>query len=385
MATTSSSALPPTTRAVVCREYGKPLSFDTLQTPTAEPGSAVVKILAAIVDPSEKERLLLKERNVHFSQQPPFIPGNCAVGRIAALGKDATSLKLGQLVLLDPFTRGRDDPNAQIIRAVFEGPSPSAKALSHQEGLWRDGFWTEYARSPLENCFPLDEKVLLGSVEQGGLGYGIGSIPYLMKHAVAYGGLRAIDLKAGETIIISPATGNHSGAAVQVATAMGARVIAVGRNAETLKLLAESNPRVHPVHLTGNVGQDVGLLTQFGTVDAFMDFTPSSMQNPLHMKACVLAVKQYGKGVLMGFPHGDFSLPYGLVIGKNITIRGQYMYEGEDVRGLIKLTERGLLKLGESSGARVLDYTLDQYNEAISKAAESQAWGLQVAIRPFTE
>ncbi|CRG88330.1 hypothetical protein PISL3812_05359 [Talaromyces islandicus] len=380
------ASLPPTYRAVVCREYGQPLSFETLQTPVAEPGSAVVKVLATLVDPSEKERLILKQRNVHFSQQPPFIPGNCGVGRVAALGKDATSLKVGQLVILDPFVRGRDDPNSQILRAVYEGPSPSAKQLSHPEGLWRDGFWSEYTRTPMENCFPLDEKALLGSPEQGGLGYSIGALPYIMKNAVAYGGFRAIDLKAGETVIITPATGNHSGAAVQVATAMGARVIAVGRNKETLRHLAESNPRVETVTLTGNIGEDVALLTQFGTVDAFMDFTPSSMQNPLHMKACVLAVKQYGKGVLMGFPYGDFSLPYGLVIAKNLTIRGAYMYEGEDVRGIIKLAERGLLKLGPSSGIQLLDnYTLDQYDEAVTKAAENQSWGFQVAIRPSIE
>lgn len=378
--------LPSTYRAVVCREYGQPLSFETLQTPAAEPGSAVVKVLAAVVDPSEKERLLEKARNVHFSQQPPFVPGNCAVGRVAALGKDATTLKVGQLVILEPFVRGRDDPTAQILRAVYEGPSPSAKQLSHPEGAWRDGFWSEYARTPLENCFPLDEKALLGSVEQGGLGYSIGALPYIMKTAVAYGGFRSIDLKAGETVIVSPATGNHSGAAVQVAAAMGARVIAVGRNKDALRRLKESNPRVETVTLTGNVPEDLGLLSQFGTIDAFMDFTPSSMQSPLHLKTFALAVKSYGKGVFMGFPKGEFSLPYGLVIAKNLLIKGQYMYEGEDVRGIIKLAERGLLKLGASSGVQLVDnYTLDQYEEAISKAAENQSWGFQVALRPSTE
>ncbi|KAK9368581.1 chaperonin 10-like protein [Lipomyces kononenkoae] len=379
-------SLPATYRALVCPEYGQPLTLTTRPTPGAVPGSAVVKVLSALVDPSEKHRLLLNKRNPHFSQEPPFIPGNCAVGRVAALANDATSLQVGQLVLLECFVRGRDDPDAQALRGVYEGHTPSGKRLTHQEDLWRDGFWAEYARVPLESCWRLDEKALLGSVEQGGLGYKISDIPFLAKHAVAYGAFRAIDLKAGETIIISPATGSHSGAAVQVASAMGARVIAVGRNADTLRRLSESNARVHGVSLTGDVEEDVRRLSQFGTIDAFMDYTPASLKSPLHLRACVLAVKSYGRGVLTGFPFGEFSLPYGLMIGKNLSIRASYMYQAEDLRGLIKLAERGLLKLGESSGAEVIDgYTLEQHDEAISKADEHQAWGRQVSLQPFKE
>ncbi|OKL57881.1 hypothetical protein UA08_06708 [Talaromyces atroroseus] len=380
----ATTPLPSTYRAVVCHEYGQPLKLDTLPTPEAEPGSAVVQVLAALVDPSEQHRLIQSKRNPHFSQETPFIPGNGAVGRVAALGKDATSMKVGQLVLLEPFLRGRDDPNAQALRAVYEGPSPSAKRLTHQEGLWRDGFWAEYVRAPLESCWPLDEAALLGPVDQGGLGYKISDLPYMMKHAIAYGGFRSIDLKPGETVIVTPATGNHGGAAVQIASAMGARVIAVGRNADTLKKLSENNARVHGVTLTGNVAEDVKILSQFGTIDAFMDFTPATMPSPLHLKSCVAAVKQYGKGVLMGFPYGEFSLPYGMMVGKNITIRAQFMYEASDMRSFVKLAERGLLKLGNGSGVEVIDgYTLEQYDEAVSKAAEQQSWGRQVIFEPF--
>lgn len=386
MDSTTPSNLPITHRAVVCHEYGQPLILQTNQVPDTIPGSVIVKVLAALVDPSEKHRLLMSKRNPYFSQETPFIPGNGAVGRVAALGKDATSLQVGQLVLLDSYVRGRDDPNAQILRGTFEGLTPSARKLSHQEGLWRDGFWAEYAHAPLENCYPLDEKALLGKVAEGGLGYKVTALPYLVKHATAYGGLRAINLKAGETIVITPATGNHSGAAIQVASAMGARVIAVGRNVDTLRILAANNARVHPVTLTGDVEDDTRLLTQFGTVDAFMDFTPSSMQSPIHLKACVSAVKPDGKGALMGFAQGDMMLPYAQMVLKNITIKAQFMYENEDVRGVIKLAERGLLKLGDSSGARVVDnYPLEQYDDAVSKAAEQHTWGLQVVLRPFTE
>jgi len=39
---------------------------------------------------------------------------------------------------------------------------------------------------------------------------------------------------------------------------------------------------------------------------------------------------------------------------KNLTIRGQYMYKREDARGIIKLAEAGVLKLGKSTGHNVI-------------------------------
>jgi D-arabinose 1-dehydrogenase-like Zn-dependent alcohol dehydrogenase len=382
MASTQSVGLPSTYRAVVCHEYGQGAKLETLPMPEAVPGSAIVKVLAAACDPGHDETLN-SPRHPFFNNPTPFVPGVRAVGRVAALGSDATSLKLGQLVVLEPFVRGRDDPSAQILKGLFGGPSPSAQKLS-QEHVWRNGTWAEYTRVPLENCYPLDEKALLGKVEAGGLGYEIIDLPWLANQFVSYGGFRSINLTAGQTIIITPATGNFSGAAVEVASAMGARVIAVGRNTDTLQRLAANIPRVHPVQLTGDLDKDVGVLSQFGPVDAFMDFTPSTMATPLHLKACVSALRPYGKGVLMGFPHREFSLNYGQMILKNITLRAQYMYERNEVADMIKLAERGLLKLGERAGIRTQgQYTLKDWEPAMKKAAEYQAWGRNVVMRPF--
>lgn len=44
--------LPATFKALVCREAGKPLSLEDVTTPTADPGSVVVKILASLVEPN---------------------------------------------------------------------------------------------------------------------------------------------------------------------------------------------------------------------------------------------------------------------------------------------------------------------------------------------
>lgn len=91
-------------------------------------------------------------------------------------------------------------------------------------GEWRDWTYAEYAKVPLENCFPLDEERLLGPIEEGGLGYRVENLTQIPRLLVPNGGLKDINLQAGETIIIAPATGMFGGRAVDVALAMGAKV-----------------------------------------------------------------------------------------------------------------------------------------------------------------
>lgn len=93
-------------------------------------------------------------------------------------------------------------------------------------GQWRDAMYAECAKIPLENCIPLSQS-LLAKPEDGGLGYAAEDLAQLPRLLVPFGGLRDIDVKVGETVIVSPATGAFDGAAVQVAVAMGARVIAM--------------------------------------------------------------------------------------------------------------------------------------------------------------
>jgi D-arabinose 1-dehydrogenase-like Zn-dependent alcohol dehydrogenase len=65
-------------------------------------------------------------------------------------------------------------------------------------------------------------------------------------------------------VIVAPATGPFGLAAVKVALAMGARVIAMGRNAEVLKRLGQDE-RIKMVQISGNVEKDLKALKEFGT------------------------------------------------------------------------------------------------------------------------
>ncbi|KAK5079771.1 hypothetical protein LTR70_009186 [Exophiala xenobiotica] len=91
----------------------------------------------------------------------------------------------------------------------------------------------------LENVYSLPEH-LLKPTDQGGMGYEIEDLLYISRALVPYGGLSDINVKAGETILIAPATGAFGSAAVYIALSMGVRVIALGRIKSILEQLSIS-------------------------------------------------------------------------------------------------------------------------------------------------
>lgn len=192
-----------------------------------------------------------------------------------------------------------------------------------------------------------------------------------------------IDLKVGETIIIAPATGAFGGAAVEVALAMGARVIAAARNSDSLKRLAAMNERILPVQLTGDVETDAKALKQFGTVDAFQDWSPPTAAKTTHIKACMLALRVGGRVSLMGGIREDISMSYSWVMRNNLTIKGKWMYTQEDPYLLIKMIETGVLKLGEKAGLKNVGvFPLEDWSKAFTAAEENPGWGTQALIAP---
>ena len=140
-----------------------------------------------------------------------MVPGGSCVARVAAVGRDSTTIAPGRLVFVQMFVQGRDDNTARFLLGLNEGFSEGSQRLMH--GEWRDSTWAEYAKVPLENCIPLDETRLTKD-----LGYTIDDLAYLQTALVPYGGLRDIGLPPGEIIVISPVTGksNHAVASDEI-------------------------------------------------------------------------------------------------------------------------------------------------------------------------
>ena len=352
MAETHTVTIPSTQRALRQDVRFEDLTVQQVPVPTVIPGSAVLKVHVAAILSYMKE---IYNGDRKYSYPVPLTPGSAAIGRVVALGQDASQLKVGDLCFLDVTIRSRDGIGDIFLNAITDGYTPGSKKMM-AEGGFRDGAFAEYVRWPLENCFRLDEQKLLGSPEKGGLGYKMEDLLYFTKMMVPYGGMSplCIDVKPGETVVVAPATGPFGSAAVHVALELGAgKVIAMGRNVDVLKKVKDSEPedkrdRVVTIPLTGKLEQDLKALNEAkkgSEIDVVFDISPPMAQDSQHIKAASMALRHGGRLCLMGGIKGDIALPHVLLIHLDMTVKGKWMYEPADVRAFLKLIETGLVRL----------------------------------------
>ncbi|KAF7185293.1 Alcohol dehydrogenase 4, mitochondrial [Pseudocercospora fuligena] len=366
----STYTLPETMRALVLHSTSTSPKVETVPCPRPTTGSAIVKILAANVISYTRD-VYNGKKNYPFPT--PLIPGFSAIARISALGPDATKLKIGDLVFLDTIVRSRDEPSDVYLCAVTEGFTEGSKKLMRE--VWRDWSFAEFAGVPLENLTYLDEERL---------GYRIEELASIATLLVPYGGLRDIEFRPGQTIVIAPATGPFGSAAVKVALAMGGRVIAMGRNREALESLKKMGEgRVEIVPITGDMTADSQSLKACfggkGRIDAYFDIGPPEAEGNTHIKSAILALSHGARVSLMGGYRGDISIPHATVMHKNLRLYGKWMYEREDVRDLVQMVESGVLRL---DGEVVGEFGLEEWKAAWDCAAENAGPGRYVVIKP---
>ncbi|KAJ9137437.1 GroES-like protein [Pleurostoma richardsiae] len=372
------SPLPPTMKALVCEAISQPLTLKDVPTPDPVPGSVVVKVIAALVD-QNLPRILSGVAG--FTFPTPMTPGGRAIGRVAAIGIDTSSLEPGQLVMLEPMIHARDNPNVKILWAASDSMDPRGHKLMRDN--WAMAAFAEYVRAPLENCWPLNEARFCGQPEDGGMGLEPYDLLHLPTQLTVYGGLHGIGLQPGERVIVAPATGIFSGAAVAVASAMGAHVIAASRNIEILKKLQAMFPRVSIVRVTGNLEEDTVAMKKFGPVDAVIDVSPPIPVDPKHTRSAIMALENYGRVSLMGGIFGELPATGAQMLWKSLTIRGQYMYERADIPGFLRLAESGLLKLGKEGGVEIVGkYPLEEIDKAFETAKAKSKAGQLCMVTP---
>jgi alcohol dehydrogenase len=114
---------------------------------------------------------------------------------------------------------------------------------------------------------------------------------------------------AGETVLVSGATGHFGSAAMAVALAMGAAcVVAAGRNRQVLD----------------------------APIERVLDMLPP-IRDAAPVRAAALAVRPHGTVVLMGGVDAPLDLPYKEVMRNSLTVRGQFMYPRDAPRRLAAL------------------------------------------------
>ncbi|KAI4594653.1 hypothetical protein KJ359_007745 [Pestalotiopsis sp. 9143b] len=368
--------VPQSHRALVVRDINVQPKVETVPTPQVLPGTAVLRVLSAPILSYMNDLFIGNSRGYEYPL--PIVPGTSAVCRVAALGPDATSLEVGQLVLFDCYIRARDaqsDGPKNYLSAITGGFSQASQRLMRDGGV-RDGAFAEYVR-------------------QGGLGLGTHDVGDIYKLLVPFGGLTSVGLKPGETVLVSPATGPFGGAACMVALAMGARVLAWGRDEEKLKNIESTLQSINLGRYRGMVkvvkmhneptkdAEAIKLAADGRPIDAYFDISPPQATGSTHFKTGILSLKHGGRVSMMGSLTDDAAVPYTFIMINDITLKGKWMYDRKDIFLLIKMAELGLVRLGKDGGCSTPGvFGLDEWKKAWDLAEVKVNLGEKVVISP---
>ncbi|MFI6474900.1 alcohol dehydrogenase catalytic domain-containing protein [Streptomyces sp. NPDC050516] len=360
-----------TMKAALLKSFGSPLVVETLPDPVLGTGEVVVDVVASSVLPYMGE-VLSGERG--YLLQLPLVPGVGAIGRVRAVGPDATRVTVGDWVFCDPTVRSRDDARTPDI--TLQGLSARGDGGLRLQRHFRHGPFAEQMLIPTENAIPI------GPIDAADAGRWCALGPLL----VPYGGFLAAELEAGETVLVSGATGYFGSGAVHVALAMGAGcVVAPGRNEKVLDdLVRRFGPRVRPVRLTGDEDEDGERMRRAapGAIDCVLDLLPPGA-GPTPVRTAAMTVREFGRVVLMGgvgMQGGeDLHLPYSWLMRNSVTVRGRWMYPAGAVARLIALIRSGLLDLTEYD---VAEFALGEANEAVAHAAAEGGAFRATVLRP---
>ncbi|WP_299570093.1 zinc-binding dehydrogenase [uncultured Williamsia sp.] len=357
--------------AAVLDDFGTPLDVREVPDPGVRGGEVVVDVLATCVLPYASEVFGGARR---YPLEPPVVPGLGGIARVVTTGPDATRLTPGDLVWCDATVRSRDDANTPDI--TLQGWSSRGDGGLRLSRHFHDGSFAERMSLPTECVYPVGDVDEADAARWSALGI----------YLVPYGGLLAADFRAGESLLVSGATGNFGSAAVAVGLAMGAgRVVAVGRDRRVLDdLRARFGARVHTVALTGEADEDQASMTAAGggPLDVVLDILPPAVDAGV-VRTAVMTVREYGRVVLMGgvgmLGGADLALPYPWLMRNSVTVRGQWMYPRDANARLIELARAGLLDLRQDG---VHTFPLARVNDAIAYAADNAGPFVRTVLAP---
>lgn len=240
--------------------YDQLVVRDDVPVPRPRPGEALVRVGAAGVNNTDiNTRTAWYSRAVATASQGeaivgaqaadsgwtgapltfPRIQGADAAGRIVAVGEGVDPARIGERVLIDPIFRPRAPASA--FEAIYFGSEC-------------DGAFAEYAVAPAANAHAIDSS--LSDAELASFPCSAGAAANMVARA---------EVAAGETVLVTGASGGVGSAAVQLTRRRGARVIAVADAAKAGAVLALGAAQALP--------RDADLLDALGeeSIDVALD------------------------------------------------------------------------------------------------------------------
>ena len=262
-------------KAVRIHEYGGPEVLVYEEVPKPEPGPAqiLVKVAAATVNPVD---VAVREDRFPTPRQPPKILGSDGAGVVEQIGAEVTSVEIGE-------------------RVAFSGL-----------GIGSEGSYAEYAVIAETQVVHLPEE--LSFTDAAAIGMAFPAAYYAL---VTRGALRE-----GETVLVQGAAGGVGSASVQLAKALGARVLATASGPDAADLVLSLGAEAVIDFRTEDVPERVLELTGGRGVDLIHELVLSA-NLPMDVGMVAKGGRIIGTG--QG-PGPDATVPIGAAIAKDASV-----------------------------------------------------------------
>lgn len=321
-------------RAAVVTELGAPLKIEELNVPEPGPGEVLVKLQTSGVCHTD---LHAAQGDWPVKPTPPFIPGHEGYGTVVAVGAGVDDLQIGDSV-----------GNAWLWSACghCEYCRTGWETLCEQQrngGYTVDGSFGSYMLVNAQYAARIPEGV--DPVEVA---------PILCAGVTVYKGLKVTDTRPGQWVAIS-GIGGLGHVAVQYATAMGLRVVAIDVDDAKLELATSLGAEVVVNARTSDVVAEVQKAT--GGVHGVL----VTAVHPEAFGQAVGLARRGGTIVFVGLPPGDFPASIFDIVLKGLTIRGSIVGTRQDMVEALDFYARGLIH------PTVHTAKLDQINDVLDK------------------
>jgi len=317
-------------RALVCNEYGPPesLTIEEQPDPVPESGQLLIDVKAAGINFPD---VLSIAGKYQVKTPTPFVAGNEAAGVVSAIGDNVSHFAVGDKVIVT--TRGGTFAEKCVAEAMTSMPLPDG--LTFEQGA---GFAVTYGTS---------------------------------YHALK----QSAKLQPGESVLVLGAAGGVGITAVEIAKAMGARVIAAASTREKLEF-AEAAGADETINYTDlPLKETVKAMTNGQGVDVVYDPVGGELANQAFR-----ATAWHGRYLVIGFACGDIpAFPANIALLKEASIIGVWwgtwaaknpQLQMQNVSEMAQMISDGVLS------PRVTEsYPLAGFIEAFSAITERRARG----------
>lgn len=309
-------------KAAVYHGNGSGLTVEDWPMPAPGAGEILVDVAACGVCHTDLHYL---DHGTPTFKQPPIILGHEVAGIVAGIGAGVETFAVGDRVLLPAvLTCGK----CEACRTGRENVCGDGMML----GNHMDGGYAEYIVAPAKDAFHLPEEIPLveGAIIADAL-----TTPY---HAVVNRGR----VRPGDAVVVVGAGGIGLNI-IQMATAVGARVVAVDVAEEKLAW-ARRLGAAETVHAPSVDRVDKAVRRAIG---GGADIAFEAVGRAVTQEQAMACLKTGGRLVLVGYSPEPMSLNAGRVMFRELEILGSLGCRPVDYPRVIELARQGKVKVAE--------------------------------------